>query len=100
MDSKVENIADDMKKLQKDTKALAREAQAEAYEKTGELSKKCADFFNSAMAAAREVPTVAAARTKEVAATTDDYVHQNPWRAVAISAGIGLLAGFLFSSRK
>jgi len=99
MNAKVDDIADDVKSLQKDTKALAREAQAEAVEKAGELSKKCADFFNSAMAAAKEVPSVAAARTKEVAATTDDYVHENPWRAVAISAGVGLLFGFLLSRK-
>jgi len=99
MNAKVEDIADDVKNLQKDTKALARDAQADAVEKAGELSKKCADFFNSAMAAAKEVPSVAAARTKEVAATTDDYVHENPWRAVAISAGVGLLFGFLISRK-
>ncbi|WP_293776826.1 DUF883 domain-containing protein [uncultured Oxalicibacterium sp.] len=99
MNSKVDDVADDVKNLKKDAKELAREVQADAHEKAGELSQKCAELFNSAMAAAREMPAVAAARTKEVAATTDDYVHQNPWRAVAISAGIGLLAGFLFSRK-
>jgi len=99
MSAKAEDIADDVKKLEKDAKALAREAQDAAEEKAHELSTKCAELFQSALAAAREMPTVAAARTKEVASTTDDYVHQNPWRAVAISAGVGLVLGVLFSRK-
>jgi ElaB/YqjD/DUF883 family membrane-anchored ribosome-binding protein len=36
---------------------------------------------------------------KEIAATTDDYVQENPWRAIAISAGIGLLVGLVISRK-
>jgi ElaB/YqjD/DUF883 family membrane-anchored ribosome-binding protein len=94
-----DTITDDVKKLSKDASDVVRDAKADAVEKSGELSKKCMAFLDSAIAAAKEVPTVAAARTKEVAASTDDYVHQNPWRAVTISAGVGLLLGFLFSRK-
>ncbi|MES2024196.1 MAG: hypothetical protein V4448_01435 [Pseudomonadota bacterium] len=45
------------------------------------------------------MPSVAAKKTKEVAVTTDDFVNQNPWRAVTISAGLGLVLGFLFSRK-
>jgi ElaB/YqjD/DUF883 family membrane-anchored ribosome-binding protein len=79
---------------------MARNVKSDAMEKTGELSKKSMEFLDSVLAAAKEVPSVAAARTKEVAATTDDYVQHNPWRAVTISAGIGLLLGIMFSKRE
>lgn len=92
-----EAVTEDVKSLGKDTSDMLRNAKSEAMEKTGELSKKCVAFLDSALAAAREVPTVAAARTKEVAASTDEYVHHNPWRAVTISAGVGLVLGVLFS---
>jgi ElaB/YqjD/DUF883 family membrane-anchored ribosome-binding protein len=36
-------------------------------------------------------------RTRECAQATDSYVHDNPWVAVAIGAGIGLLMGLLIS---
>jgi ElaB/YqjD/DUF883 family membrane-anchored ribosome-binding protein len=94
-----DTITDDVKKLGKDASDVVRNAKADAMEKSGELSKKCMAFLDSAIAAAKEVPTVAAARTKEVAVSTDDYVHQNPWRAVTISAGVGVLLGFLFSRK-
>ncbi|MNJ96041.1 hypothetical protein D3C87_137590 [compost metagenome] len=99
MESKVDDISKDLKALSKDTKDLAREAKSQALEKTGELSKKYVEFLDSAIAAAKEVPTVAVKKTKEIASTTDDYVTHNPWRAVTISAGLGLVLGFLFSRK-
>ena len=33
------------------------------------------------------------------AKTTDTYVHENPWRAVGIAAGVGLLLGLLIGRR-
>lgn len=94
-----ETITEDMKKLGKDAGDAVQEAQVDAMDKSGELSKKCMAFLDSAIAAAKEVPSATAARTKEMAASTDDYVRQNPWRAVTISAGIGLLLGVLVSRR-
>jgi ElaB/YqjD/DUF883 family membrane-anchored ribosome-binding protein len=38
-------------------------------------------------------------KTREAAKATDEYVHENPWRAVGIGAGIGLLVGLLISRR-
>lgn len=34
-------------------------------------------------------------KTREAAATTDAYVHENPWTAVGIAAGVGLAVGLL-----
>ena len=39
------------------------------------------------------------ARTKEAAKTTDEYVHANPWEAVAIAAAFGMLLGMLMGRR-
>lgn len=94
-----ETVTEDLKTLSKDASEMARNAKSDAMQKSGELSKKCMEFLDSALAAAKEVPSVAAARTKEVATSTDEYVHHNPWRAVTISAGVGLLLGVLFSKR-
>ena len=38
-------------------------------------------------------------KTKYAAKTTDDYVHDNPWTALGIAAGVGLLIGFLANRR-
>jgi ElaB/YqjD/DUF883 family membrane-anchored ribosome-binding protein len=36
---------------------------------------------------------------KEMATVADGYVRENPWRAVGVAAGIGLLLGLLLSKR-
>ena len=98
-EEKMNAVTDDLKTLSRDAKKMVREAHDDVMEKNGELSAKCMELFNSAIATAKEVPAVAAAKTKEVAASTDDYVHQNPWKAVTLSAGVGLLLGVIFSRR-
>jgi ElaB/YqjD/DUF883 family membrane-anchored ribosome-binding protein len=34
-------------------------------------------------------------RARDTAASVDEFVHQRPWSAVIIGAGIGLLAGLI-----
>ncbi|TAG33138.1 MAG: DUF883 domain-containing protein [Polaromonas sp.] len=39
------------------------------------------------------------AKTKAAARATDDYVHESPWAAVGIAAGVGVLVGLIISRR-
>ena len=38
-------------------------------------------------------------KTKEAAKATDEYVHENPWKAVGIGAAAGLVLGLLIARR-
>jgi len=38
-------------------------------------------------------------RTRAAARATDDYVHDNPWQAVGIGAGVGFLVGFILGRK-
>lgn len=38
-------------------------------------------------------------KTRAAARATDDYVHDNPWQAVSVGAGIGFLLGFILGRR-
>jgi ElaB/YqjD/DUF883 family membrane-anchored ribosome-binding protein len=38
-------------------------------------------------------------RARECMQTTDTYVRDNPWQAVGIAAGLGLVVGLLVSRR-
>ena len=38
-------------------------------------------------------------RTREVAKVTDQYVHDNPWKAIGISACAGVIVGMLVARR-
>ena len=41
----------------------------------------------------------ARARGREAAVMADDYVHDNPWTAIGVAAGIGFVLGALFTRK-
>ncbi|KPF59227.1 hypothetical protein D621_04780 [beta proteobacterium AAP51] len=42
---------------------------------------------------------VATEKAKAVGHAADDYVHEHPWKSVAIGAGIGVIVGMLIGRR-
>lgn len=88
-----------MNTLVKDAQDLFREATLATGEKAEELREKGLVLLDAAMEKAQEVQAVAVQKGKEAVQTTDEFVHENPWKAVAISAGVGLLIGLLASRR-
>jgi ElaB/YqjD/DUF883 family membrane-anchored ribosome-binding protein len=42
---------------------------------------------------------VAVAKARAAGQAADQYVHENPWRAIGVAAGFGLLVGLLISRR-
>lgn len=38
-------------------------------------------------------------KAKAAGHATDEFVHQNPWKSIGISAGVGLVVGLLISRR-
>lgn len=88
-----------MKTLVQDAQELFREATSATGEKAEELRSKGLVLLDTALAKAHDAQLAAIETGKEIAVKTDDYVQENPWRAVAISGGIGLLLGFLISRK-
>ena len=39
------------------------------------------------------------ARTREAAHAADSYVHESPWTAIGVAAGVGVLVGLLLGRR-
>ena len=46
-----------------------------------------------------QLQEAAVAKAKAAGHAADEYVHDNPWKAIGAAAGIGLLAGLLISRR-
>ena len=46
-----------------------------------------------------EAEQAALVKAKAAAEATDNYVHENPWQAVGIAAGVGLVIGLLIGRR-
>lgn len=97
--SNIKTVRNDMKTLVKDAQELFREAGHATGEKAEELRAKGLVLLDSAMEKAQEMQAIAIEKGKVAARTTDEFVHENPWKAVGIAAGAGLLIGMLISRK-
>jgi ElaB/YqjD/DUF883 family membrane-anchored ribosome-binding protein len=97
--SSYKTVRNDMKSLVRDAQQLFREAGVATGERADELRAKGQDLLDSAAQRAQELQTAAMETGKELASNTDSFVKENPWKAVAISAGVGVLLGMLIGRK-
>lgn len=93
--SNIKTVRNDFWSLLRDAAALFREATATTGDKADAARERGLGMLDSALARAHDVQSVAYETGKDMALTADDYVKMNPWKAVAASAGVGLLIGML-----
>lgn len=96
-----EKLMQDLRVVVADAEELLRATAGQAGEKVSEKVSSARERIQESLATAK-VRLIAAeeavvARTKQAAKATDDYVHENPWKAVGIAAGVGLVVGMLVS---
>ncbi|HZW22804.1 DUF883 family protein [Noviherbaspirillum sp.] len=95
----IKTVRNDMKTLVKDAQDLLREASLASGDKADEMRARGLAMLETAMDKAHELQALALEKGKAAAHTTDEFVHEHPWKAVGIAAGIGLVLGMLISRR-
>jgi len=95
----IKTVRNDMKTLVKDAQDLLREASLASGDRADELRARGLAMLETAMDKAHELQALAVEKGKAAAHTTDEFVHEHPWKAVGIAAGIGLVLGMLISRR-
>ena len=92
-----QKLMQDLRMVVADTEELLRATASQAGDKISAARERIQE--NLAVAKERLVAAEEAvvARTKQAAKVTDEYVHDNPWKAVGIAAGAGLIIGMLIS---
>lgn len=99
LESNLKTVRNDFNTLLRDAQALLREAAGSTGTKADELRARGMQLLEEASGRAKELQTAAVQKGKELVDTTDDYVHEHPWQAVAVGAGVGLLVGMLIARR-
>ena len=94
-----EQLIDDFNKVVADTEDLLRSAVSAGGEKATAWRANLEQSLRTTRARLKELEEDAMKRTTEAARATDQYVHENPWQAVAAAAGVGFLIGVLLSRR-
>ena len=90
----------DLQALVREAQQVLREASTETGDKANMLIGKGIGLLDDTLAKAQDLQSAAIHSGREMVTTTDDYVHENPWRAIVISLSVGLLAGVCVSRCK
>lgn len=94
-----DKLVQDLKVVIADAEELLRATASQAGEKAAQAREKIQDSLHKAKIKLAEAEDVVIDKTKQAARATDEYVHEHPWRAVSVAAGIGLIIGMLISRR-
>ncbi len=95
----MEKLSNDFKVVVADTEALLKETANQGGEKLAEVRAKAEESLGVVKARMAETQAALLVKTKEAAKATDTYVHENPWQAAGIAAGVGLMIGLLIGRR-
>lgn len=100
LENNLKTVRTDLRSLLRDAQDLFREATSTTGMKAEDLRARGLDLLDTAMVKAQDIQTVAVDTSKEVVDSAVSYVKDNPWRAVAISAGVGIVLGMMLSNRR
>jgi ElaB/YqjD/DUF883 family membrane-anchored ribosome-binding protein len=94
-----EKLIADFKVVLADAEELLKATAAQTGDKAVEMREKVTEHLKRAKFRLQEEQEKMLTRTKEAAGAADDYVHDNPWQAVGVAAGVGFLLGLLIGRR-
>lgn len=96
--SKAELVAE-FKTVIADAEALIKATANQGGERIDQLRSQAEASLASAKDKIEDLHEDLVEKGREAVKATDDYVQENPWKAVGIAAGIGLVIGLLVSRR-
>ena len=94
-----EKLAADLKVVIADAEELLKATASQAGEKVAQARVKIQDSLDQAKVKLGRLGEVGVDKAKAAARVTDDFVHDSPWTAVGIGAGVGLILGLLIGRR-
>jgi ElaB/YqjD/DUF883 family membrane-anchored ribosome-binding protein len=94
-----DKLIDALHTVIRDSETLLKATAAQTGEKIEEARAHAEESVRLAKARLSGVEDEALERARELAKDADKYVRGNPWSAVGVAAGIGLVLGLLISRR-
>jgi ElaB/YqjD/DUF883 family membrane-anchored ribosome-binding protein len=97
--SSKEKLVNDLRNLVADAEELLRATASQAGEKIAAARQKIDQSLVEGKKALADAEKTVMAKSKECAEMADDYVRENPWMAVSVAAGVGLVLGLLIRGK-
>lgn len=91
--NKLKTVRNDVQSLLQQAQDLFAEAAGATGQKADELRASAQALLEQALNTAHDAQASVVDTGRQIVTTTDDYVQSNPWRAIAIGTGLGLLIG-------
>ena len=94
-----DKLVADLRVVISDTEELLRATAGAAGEKVGDLRERLALRLRDTKERLVDLEVALVDKTKAAARATDDFVHEEPWKAVGVAAALGLALGVLIGRR-
>ena len=94
-----DKLVQDMRSVISDAEDLLRATANQAGEKMGLARERFQDSLHQAKVKLAEAEAVLLERAKQATRYTEEYVSENPWRAIGAAAAVGIVLGLILSRR-
>lgn len=95
----MEQLIADFKVVVEDAEALVKATANQGGEKLAEVRAKAEESLKIVKTRMAEAQAALLVKTKAAAKATDVYAHENPWKAIGVATGLGLVIGLLIGRR-
>lgn len=99
MDATTDKLMHDLKTVVGDTEDLLKATASEGGEQIARIRARAEESLKTARERMKEVTQAAEAQARLAAREVDKQVHEHPWTAVGVAAGIGLVLGILLGRK-
>jgi ElaB/YqjD/DUF883 family membrane-anchored ribosome-binding protein len=90
-----EKLMQDLRQVVTDAEELLRATAGVGGEKASAARERIQDNIAAAKVRLNEAEALVVEKTRYAAKATDEYVHDNPWRAIGVAASVGIIVGML-----
>jgi ElaB/YqjD/DUF883 family membrane-anchored ribosome-binding protein len=94
-----DQLIDDLTAVIRDAENLLRATATQTGEKVEEMRARAEESVRAAKQRLAGIEEEAIEHARAFAGEADQYVRTNPWQAIGIAAGVGLVLGLLMTRR-
>ena len=98
-EASADRLMSDLRAVLEDAEALLSATAGQAGEKIARAREKATETVRVARERLGEAQEQVVKHAKKAAKETDTFVHENPWQAIGIAAGVAFIIGVLVSRR-
>lgn len=94
-----QKLMEDLSAVVHDAEELLKATASQTGERVAEVRAKAEESLRAAKMRLKDTQEAIVDKAKAAARDTDQYVHENPWKAAGIAAAVGVLIGAIIARR-